>query len=275
MEFSQAHADVFPAGIALGPCAYLGVGAHADDLELMALYPIMHGQQAGGFTGVVVTDGAGSVRAGAYAGLSDAQMIEQRREEQREAARLGCYAAMVQLGHPSSAAKDSRNTAIVDDLEALLRECKPREVYCHDLADRHNTHVGVLLKLIAAIRRLPMDARPIKLIGCESWRSLGWLSDSDKVLMDVGDDTGLAGRLIQAFDSQLQGKRYDLAALGRRQANATFQEQREGDVTAALSLGMDLTPLVQDNALTPAALFQRLAAGFEREVQDRLKKLGA
>src|ERR1041384_457417 len=174
MTFSQSGADAFvpdgkPIEAALARTTLLGVGAHQDDLELMAYFPILKAFTTEGewFTGVTVTNGAGPSRAGMYKDFTDAQMIEVRRREQRKAATIGEYAAMLQLDHPSAHVKDARSADVVDDLEQILRAARPREIYSHNLADKHDTHVGVVLKLVQAIRRLPTSLRPGKLIGCE------------------------------------------------------------------------------------------------------------
>ena len=283
MKFSQATADLFipdasPAAEALARTTYLGVGAHQDDLEFMAYYPILQGFSVKGerFSGVVVTNGAGSARDSFYKEYTDAAMVEVRRQEQRKAAFVGDYAAMIQLAHPSSNVKDGKATAAIDDLEMILKATKPREVYTHNLADKHDTHVGVLLKLVAAIRRLPQSERPAKLVGCEVWRDLDWMTDSDKVVMNVDGHENLADALMGVFDSQIcGGKRYDLATRGRRKAHATYFESHATDKTENLIFGMDLTPLIADDSLTPETLYLRLVAGFQNEVQARLSKLSA
>jgi LmbE family N-acetylglucosaminyl deacetylase len=282
MRFTQNSADLFipdgkPEAEALARTTLLGVGAHQDDLEFMAYYPILKGFSAPQerFAGVVVTNGAGSARDSFYKDYSDAQMVEVRRQEQRKAAYVGDYGAMFQLGHPSANVKDARATAAVDDLEAILRATKPREVYTHNLADKHDTHVGVLLKLLAAIRRLAPGERPQKLVGCEVWRDLDWMADSDKVVMNVDGHENLADALMGVFDSQIcGGKRYDLATRGRRKAHATYFESHATDKNENLIFGMDLTPLLLDDSLTPAAHYERLLKGFKDEVTHRLKKLG-
>jgi len=281
VKLSQANADIYvpsgqPLEQALKRTTYLGVGAHQDDLEFMAYYPILKGFSTAGeaFTGVTVTNGAGSARDSFYAAYTDAQMVEVRRQEQRKAAMVGDYAVQFQLDHPSSHVKDPAATPVVDDLEAILRASRPREVYTHNLGDKHDTHVGVLIKLVAAIRRLPKDQRPQRLVGCEVWRDLDWLSDKDKVVMNVDGHENLADALMGVFDSQIcGGKRYDLATRGRRKAHATYFESHATDKNENLTFGMDLTPLLQDDALQPQALYQRYLDGFRAEVLGRLDKL--
>jgi len=279
--FSRPNANIFVPDArfsrsALARTTLMGVGAHQDDLEFMAYYPILKAftDENEWFTGVVVTNGASSVRNGTYRNFTDEEMIELRRIEQQEAAVIGKYAAAIQLDHTSADVKDPANTSVVDDLEQILVHAKPREVYTHNLADKHDTHVGVVLKLIEAIRRLPLSAQPQKLVGCEVWRDLDWLCDKDKVVMDVSGHDELADSLLAVFDSQIAGgKRYDLATRGRRLANATYFESHATDKAAALIFGMDLTPLILDNNLEPEMLFERYLVAFRDEVKDRLKRL--
>jgi LmbE family N-acetylglucosaminyl deacetylase len=281
VKLSQAGADVYlPAGgtleAALERTTLLGVAAHQDDLECMALYPILKGFSAPGeaFSGVVVTNGAGSSRTGPYKNHTDAEMAAVRRSEQRKAALLGGYALQLQLDHPSSAVKDPKADTAIDDLEAIVRAARPREIYTHNLADKHDTHVGVALKLVAALRRLPPAQRPRRLVGCEVWRGLDWLNDGDKVVMDVDGHEDLSDALMAVFDSQIAGgKRYDLAARGRRKANATFFESHAADTHENLIFGMDLTPLLLDDGLSPQALCGRYLASFRAEVLGRLDQL--
>lgn len=281
MKLSQAKADIYvpsgqPLEQALKRTTYLGVGAHQDDLEFMAYYPILQGFSVKGeaFTGVTVTNGAGSARDSFYASYTDEQMVEVRRQEQRKAAFVGDYAVQFQLDHPSSHVKDPKATPVVEDLVAILKATRPREVYTHNLADKHDTHVGVLIKLLAAIRSLPKDARPKKLVGCEVWRDLDWLNDKDKVVMNLDGHENLADSLMGVFDSQIcGGKRYDLATRGRRKAHATYFESHATDAAQNLSFGMDLTPLLLDDSLAPQALYERYLTGFKAEVNARLDKL--
>jgi len=61
------------------------------------------------------------------------------------------------------------------------------------------------------------------LYGCKVWRGLDWLPDSDKFVFNFREYDNVAASLIGVFDSQISGaKRYDLAIMGRRRANATF-----------------------------------------------------
>jgi LmbE family N-acetylglucosaminyl deacetylase len=255
MKLSHPQADIFvPSGdaspeAALRRVTHLAVGAHQDDLEIMAHAGIADALDAPGkaFGGVVVTNGAGSPRTGAYAHLTDEQMQAVRREEQRKAATLGRYAIQLQLGHTSADVKKPGHAGVAADLAAIFSGCTPEVVYLHNAADKHDTHVAVLLRCLEALRSLPLERRPRKVFGCEVWRDLDWLMDADKVALDSGRQAGLSAELLKAFDSQVTGgKRYDLATLGRRSANATFHTSHATDKVAGITWAMDLTPVVLD-----------------------------
>ncbi|HJT24503.1 MAG TPA: PIG-L family deacetylase, partial [bacterium] len=145
----------------------------------------------------------------------------------------------------------------------------------HNFQDKHDTHVAVALRVIAAIRRLPKAERPKKVIGCEVWRSLDWLCDADKVVMPVDGHENLADALMGVFDSQIcGGKRYDLATRGRRLANATYFESHAVDKAKALAWGMDMTPLIEKDSLDPFDYTQAYIARFTDEVKERIQRLG-
>jgi LmbE family N-acetylglucosaminyl deacetylase len=258
MKFSAPAADVYvPDGssiaAALARTTHLCLAAHQDDIEIMAYHGIAEclGRRERWFTGVVLTDGSGSPRAGKFAKYTDEQMKAVRRAEQRKAAKLGQYSAVIQLAHPSTVVKSAKSTAVRDDLAAILAACPAKVVYLHNPADKHDTHVACFLRCLEALRALPKAKRPQQVLGCEVWRNLDWLVDTDKVLLDDSAQPALAARLIGAFQSQIAGgKRYDRAIAGRRLANATFHTSHATDRAAAVTWAMDLTPLVQDEKLS-------------------------
>jgi LmbE family N-acetylglucosaminyl deacetylase len=281
LSLTQPNADAFvpdgaDLGAALARTTHLAVGAHQDDLEVMAAHGVLECFQnaARWFTGVVVTNGGGSARDFEYRDYSDARMMDVRLLEQRKAAYVGEYSAMLQLRHPSSAVKDVAARAVVDDLVGILQETRPEVVYTHNLADKHDTHVAVALRLITACQALPREARPRRIIGCEVWRDLDWLCDADKVVMPVDRHENLHAALLGVFDSQIAGgKRYDLATAGRRRAHATYFDSHGTDEHSALIWGMDLTPLLE--GADPADLVRNYIARFEAEVAGRVARLSA
>ncbi len=253
----------------------LCIAAHQDDIEIMAFGPVAacFDNPARKFSGVVVSDGAGSPRSGPYANYTDEQMKNVRAAEQINAARLGGYAAQVLLAFTSAEIKDKNNAAVVDDLEKLLLAASPRVVYTHNLADKHDTHVAVALRVIEALRRIPPEKQCERLYGMEVWRGLDWLCDEDKTLFDTSAHPNLAAALLGVFDSQITGgKRYDSAALGRRLANATFFESHATDEAGSLSFGMDLTALIKTPELSPPEFVNRHIESFKNDVAGRINK---
>jgi LmbE family N-acetylglucosaminyl deacetylase len=280
MKFKNRAAELFvpdgqPAERACERVTHLGIGAHQDDLEFMAFHGILEcfGTDKKWFGGVTCTNGAGSSRAGKYAGFTDAQLMSVRRQEQNAAAVVGQYAIMAQLDYPSSAVKSATDKGLKNDLLEILKATSPEIVYTHNPADKHETHLGVVVAAIEALRELPAGQRPGKVIGCEVWRDLDWMPDGEKVLLNVSGHDHLAAALNGIFDSQIAGgKRYDLATLGRRSANATFFEAHETDQATQVSFGMDLTPLIQDTALDIVAYTCAFIERFQDDVKAKLKR---
>ena len=256
MKFQNPSADVFipdgkPAADALARVTHLGIGAHQDDLEFMAFHGILtcFGQEDKWFGGVTCTSGAGSSRTGRYAALNNAEMATIRRQEQNKAAVLGRFGAMIQLDYDSDAVKKPSSLDLKNDLKVILSATQPEVVYTHNPADKHDTHIGIVVASLQAMRELPREQRPKQVIGCEVWRDLDWLLDCEKVVMDVSGHDDLAAELNGVFASQIGGgKRYDLATLGRRAANATFFNSHATDHSTQVIFGIDLTPIVADES---------------------------
>ncbi len=272
MQIDCPHLDILvPDAVgeeqAAARTTHLAIGAHPDDVEILGIHGILecHDTADRWFTGIVTCDGAGSPRAGDYADYSDKQMAARRREEQREAAKLGRYSLLVQLGHPSSV--DAGELA--DNLVTLLQACRPGVVYLHNLADAHATHRSIARASLAALRRLPADQQPKQVYGVEVWRSLDWLPAQQRVSLALEDGRGLQAELLRCHDSQVSGgKRYDRAFIARQQANATLAASHETDQAEACVLALDLSPLLEDPALDPDQWLDQLVAGFRDELRD-------
>jgi hypothetical protein len=81
--------------------------------------------------------------------------------------------------------------------------------------------------------------------------------------------------LLGIFDSQIcGGKRYDLASMGRRRANATYFASHGVDLTSGLSYGMDLTPLIYDPGRDVTDFIQDYIKRFAADVKARLERTG-
>lgn len=278
MQLHQSTAEIFipdhaPVTEALKRITHLGIGAHQDDLEFMAFHGILEcfSSKEKWFGGVTCSDGAGSSRTGPYAAFTDAEMMAIRRQEQNTAAVIGNYGAMIQLDYPSRIIKSPSDTSLKQDLLEILRATQPEVVYTHNPADKHDTHIGVTVSTIRALRELPASQQPKQVIGCEVWRNLDWLPDDKKVLMNVSGRDNLAAAINGVFDSQIAGgKRYDLAILGRRAANATFFDSHSTDAATQLIYGIDLTPLITDPTTDIADFICSLIDLFNADVRKKI-----
>ncbi|QTN31271.1 PIG-L family deacetylase [Akkermansiaceae bacterium] len=280
MNFHQPNAQTFipdcaPETEALARTTHLGIGAHQDDLEFMAFHGILecYARTDRWFGGVTCTNGAGSSAPVPYAKFTDEDMMKIRVQEQKTAALVGQYGSMIQLDYPSSAVKGATDPSLKDDLRKILEATRPEVVYTHNPADKHDTHIGVTIAALHAMREMPAAGRPRKVVGCEVWRNLDWLPDGEKVLMDVSGRDNLAAALNGVFDSQIAGgKRYDLATLGRRAANATFFDSHATDQSGQLIFGIDLTPLVTDESKDIITFISDLLDRFKNDVCQKLSK---
>jgi len=274
MNLSQPNLDLYipdqkPQGEAISRTTHLGIGAHQDDLEFMALHGILQCFQRDNlwFGGITCTDGAGSSRTGNYANFTDEEMKSIRVQEQKTASSIGQYSFMAQLGHPSSHAKiPSERTVLIQDIRSIIETARPEVVYTHNPFDKHATHIGIMLATLEAIHELPAESRPNKLFGCEVWRGLDWLPDSEKTIHDVSTHPNLAASLNGVFDSQITGgKRYDLAVEGRRLANATFFDSHNVDQINRVQYALDLSDLMNgDISLEP--YMQKIFDQFHDEI---------
>lgn len=257
-------------------CTHLGIGAHQDDLEFWAFHGILQGLDRSDqyFGGVVCTDGAGSARSGEYAHYSDDDLREIRHREQEEAARIGQYGAIAQLAFPSAKIKEATGSAeLAERLAEIFLAARAEVVYTHNPADKHETHIAVFAATIQALRLLPPSRRPKRVLGYEGWRDLDWMLDADKMALDVGGQEALATRINSVFASQIVGgKRYDLAVMGRRLANATFLNSHAVDGASMMTYAMDLTPLILDDSLDIIDFVTAYVDRFRADVVSKLQR---
>ena len=280
MKLHNPQADLFvpdgtAPGEALARTTHLCIAAHQDDIEIMAYHGIAEcfGQRDRWFTGVVATNGAGSPRAGIYGDFTDDEMQQVRLVEQRKAAYVGEYAAQLQLGFTSSQVKNAKDPAVVDDLAAVLRATRPRIVYLHNLADKHDTHIAVAMRSIAALRAVRGELRPEKVYGCEVWRDLDWVPDEEKQVLPASARSNIAAALVGVFDSQVSGgKRYDLATAGRRLAHATYYASHGTDQESAINFAMDLTPLIEHPEISVTDYVLGVIDRFRADVARRIQQ---
>jgi hypothetical protein len=92
--------------------------------------------------------------------------------------------------------------------------------------------------------------------------------------MNVSDHENLQFALLGVFDSQIAGgKRYDLASIGRRRANATYFESHGVDATTGLSYAMDMSLLMSNATKDPVMFAQDFIQRFEQDINDRIRRM--
>lgn len=282
MTFCRNDAELYiPDGAAAAEAyrrsSILAVGAHPDDLEIMAIPGILQAQEdkARSFFGVVCTNGCGSLREGEYAGLTYLEMREVRIREQKQAADIGRYSAVALLGYESAEMKDACDERPNLDLKGLIGEIRPDTVFLHNPFDRHDTHVAVCLRTIAALRAVASETGwlPQKIYGCEVWRGLDWLVHCDRTVLPVHDPDHVSDSLIRVYKSQLAGvKLFDLAARGRRIANATYQEAHSLGSEHEMAFAVDLLPLVEDPSIPVSDYVRHTIERFQADALSRLDR---
>ena len=255
---------------------HLGIGAHQDDLEILAMHGILEAYDDPDyfFSGVTVTDGRGAPRPDAYREFDEDVFCRIRNTEQKKAADVGHYNAQFLLNHPSQTVKYGDRLAVVEDIIQILKATTPSVIYTHNLADKHETHVAVALCVLHALRTLTPPLNDVRIFGCEVWRGLDWMLDDEKVILDVSEHLDLQNKLLAVFESQVSsGKRYDLAAVGRQQANATFLEARQTDQAERLIYAMDLTPLIKHPEIDICQFTTNTIQKFANDVTKRINRL--
>ena len=242
----------------------------------MAWHGMLEGLAGQGkfFAGVTATDGGGSSRIGAYASVTDEEMRLIRLQEQKKAAYLGNYAALASLGYTSVQVREQNRKDVKNDFKAIIKASRPQVIFTHNLADRHKTHLAVVLLVIEALRELGEEYYPQEFYGGEVWRSLDWLPLAERRAFDVGQRPNLNSALMELYDSQISGgKNYHLATRGRREANATYADAYAPDEANMLELFMDLHPLLEQPQLSPAAYLSSLVDKFKAETLANLSSL--
>lgn len=259
--------------VAFDRVTHLAIGAHQDDLEIMASHGIIECYDSAKlwFGGVTCTDGRGSAREGRFKMLTDDEMRGVRRVEQVEASKIGKYSFVLQLDYQSSEAKSKENH-LTEEIKEIVTKTRPKIIYTHNPADKHATHVAVAFRVIQALRELPKEYHPERFYGSEVWRDLDWMKN--KIPLDITDSEDFVLKLLSVYESQIAGgKRYDLATIGRMRANATYFESHKADQLTHLWSAMDLLPLLKDKKMKVSSYVQSLLEQFSKEIMANIKSL--
>ena len=254
------------------PVKWLCICAHQDDCEIMAVDGILKGYYSknNSFALIETTDGGGSARTGKFKDYSDEEMKAIRIKEQISASEIGKYNSLYMLNYTSKEVKDNNNKQIVDEYIKIIRELKPKVIYTHSILDKHPTHIGVALKVIEALRSLPRDEQPTLVYGCEVWRGLDWIDDQRKIGFNVSRNPRLQKRLLDVFESQIEGgKEYTKASIGRRYQNATYYKSHSVDNYKMVSFAIDLLPLIKN----PDLSIKEYALSFVKDLNNSVTDL--
>lgn len=281
MNLKSDNAEIFiPDGTKCPDCynrtTHLSIAAHEDDIELMAADGIIKcfKSNQNWFSGVVLTDGTGSARTGIYSSFNDEQIKKIRALEQKKASYVGEYSSLFMLNYASSQIKKLHNEELIEDIKSILLATSPKVVYTHSLFDKHETHVATAVKVIYAIRRLPLTQRPQKVYGCEVWGGLDWLTDKSKIVFNLKNHKNLLSSLISLYDSQINdGKEYDIAIWGRRKSNAVLHDMQSTNENGLATFAMDLSYLIQNDEVDIREYTAKYIWEFKNDVFERLEKL--
>jgi len=257
IQFSHPDVEIFiPDGRsledALQRTTHLGIGAHQDDLEIIAIPGILDCWEKTDlwFSGVVVTNGAGAPRSEMHTPLTPTDFIHTRNEEQKKAASLGKYSAQIMLGFTSQEVRNPPLIPGLKDLHTILTHSEPEYIYIHNPLDLHPTHTAVSLLTIEAVRQLPLKERPKFLYGMACWGGLDWTTQGNQISFDLSAQPDLQYQLLDVYKSQNSVKNYPEAAMAKRKSNATFHHYDQKDEIPYLCFGLDLTPLIRDDKLS-------------------------
>ena len=258
-----------------GKVKYLTICAHQDDNEIMAIDGIMKGYRSRkySFACVVTADGGGSARTGKFAHYTDDMMKAVRIEEQQAAAEIGRYHSLYSLNYTSKEIKDPTNTDIINDYINIIKELRPEVIYTHSILDKHPTHIGVVIKVINALRILGKEYQPKVLYGCEVWRDLDWISDNKKVAFDVSSNLRLQKQLLNVFESQIAGgKSYTNATIGRRYNNATYAQSHSVDSAKMVAYAIKMNKLLKDPEMPIKKFALSFVDDLYTEINDAMDK---
>jgi LmbE family N-acetylglucosaminyl deacetylase len=223
----SAHHHLFIQGdgeedLSLG--THLAIGAHPDDLEIMAgpLIEECLEDARKKLVGVVCTHGVSDSFLSENSKPLISKKIDVRRTEQLKAAELGGYFAVVQLGHSSGAVKDTSFSLLKEQLTALINTIKPQTVYTHNPFDRHQTHRAIFRNVFETLK--DSHYSPEEFLGCEVWRGLDWIDSEKKRALSIKNPAFIE-KLISCFSSQQDSQRdYALGLRSRLKANQTFND---------------------------------------------------
>ena len=174
----------------------LAIGAHPDDIELIAGGTLIRAQMLGKSTGIV------DLAAGEMASRGTPEL---RSQEAAKAAKMMGVATRENLGFPDGGIQNTPETRA--KLAVVIRRLQPKVVITHSLHGRHPDHpiVAQLVRdacFVAGLRKVAPDTpayRPLKVIHALSFRE-----DNQKptFVVDVSEAFEKKLQAIACYESQ-------------------------------------------------------------------------
>ncbi len=254
------------------PVKNIVIAAHKDDGEMIGIKAIDDSfKKDESLVMIVLTNGSGCPRIGEYESVSDEDMVEIRTAEQKRASEIGRYNKLYLLEHSSKLVQE-QDKIIKQELVNILKLYPDVEyIYIHNPFDKHKTHVTSCEISIEAIKEAYSNGclpNLKKVLGVEVWRSLDWLPDEYKSIIDTSGSEFISQNIMSVFVSQNLSKKYDEAILARRLANATFDSSHENNALASLTYAIDLMDVIVDvNKKLPDLLTEILEL-FEKNIKQ-------
>jgi len=99
---------------------------------------------------------------------------------------------------------------------------------------------------------------------------LDWALENDLTVFDLSGHQELREQLLSVFASQIAGgKRYDRAAIGRQDANATFRSAQSVDVMESAAYALNMTSLMGEGDV--GSFIARLIHRFSDDVREAIE----
>lgn len=254
---------------------HLAIGAHQDDVEIMAMSGILEcfGISHNWFSSVTLSTGTGKNRKDIYRTLSDDELKDVRVEEQKKAAIIGNYAVSISMKYQTQEIRMLDSNAL-EDIKSIILMMKPRIIFMHSPFDNYDTHVAACILTLKALQEVREEYIPERLLGCEVWGSLDWLPTKFKVYLPVQDRENIINACMGVYDSQIYGgKRYDLGVNSRLQSNAVFSLDSKYGYEKKVAFAINLKPLIWKDLNGVLDFIDVVIDSYRKDVLFNLKKI--
>ena len=164
--------------------------------------------------------------------------------------------------------KNPSNLKTVEEIAEIIRACRPEIVYTHNLADKHDTHVAVAMRTIAAIRSLPAGQRPKRCIRLKYGAGLTGSTTMKKSALTPPSTPTL--RRCSGIRQPDCGRQALRQRAGPQARERHFRKHDTDDVKA--SYGLDIAELVNSD-MDYFDFINRFIKNFRKDVEERIRSL--